>query len=331
MNEHMLAHALEWLEHKSKPLFVVAALIAYGFEIYFLTLSISPLENLNEFLIKALVALTTPFSIILLQEILELVAKISESNLLSARHQFEIVALVIVRSFFKSFSKVNESVQKGLFSENVQEAVVKVFAILILMVLVFFFRRMANSDYLYWYSEQGKRSNLYKQALVVVLVFFALGYQIISGPQPDSHAIHSIDNQAVASTDLHVVAAVDSRTEPSASYADQPDILSTYFDVFGFVSLVFTGLIVIEALFLILSILKGDFPRLMLESGMVIALIFARFPLFVSNTLSYSLSVLGVAFATGALYLYYRISMWAQEAGYYPRRDEVQQESQGEF
>ncbi|MBV7338168.1 hypothetical protein KFU94_60080 [Chloroflexi bacterium TSY] len=107
INEHMLAHALEWLEEKTKPLFVAAALILYAIAIYRITQTLKPLENLNQFLVEALIALTIPFGIILLQEMLELVAKISENNLLSARHQFEIVLLVIVRSFFKSFSKVN--------------------------------------------------------------------------------------------------------------------------------------------------------------------------------------------------------------------------------
>ncbi|MEM7127694.1 MAG: hypothetical protein AAF702_15275 [Chloroflexota bacterium] len=268
MFEHMLAFALEWLEERTKPLFVVAALLAYGFEIYSIMAVMNPLNDLNFFLIEALSALTTPFSIILLQEMLELVAKISESNLLSARHQFEIVLLVIVRSFFKSFSKVNGYVAEGEFSPTVQEAVVKVFAIIILMAMIYFFRVMSDSKYLNWYSEQGERSNLYKQALVVVLVIFALVYQI--------------------------------------AYARS-------FNVFDFVSLIFTGLIVIEALFLILAIAKGDFGRLVLESSLVIALIFARFPLFASNTLSYILSVIGVAFATASLYLYYRVSIRMQE------------------
>lgn len=362
MAEHMLATALEWLEHKSKPFFVAAALIAYAIEVYLLTTAPKPPENLNDFLIQALGALVTPFSIILLQEILELVAKISESNLLSARHQFEIVVLVIVRSFFKSFSKVNGYVQEGVFNETVQEAVVKVFAITILMVLIFLFRMWANSDYLYWYSEQGKRSNLYKQALVVVLVIAALFYQIFAPPQNESYTSH--EATAIAQVESHsdssaetkddstatsdgknkaaVAASTKSDTDKdSAEYSSESgnaegyakakdehtDFLSRYFDVFAFVSLVFTGLIVIEALFLILSILSGEFPRLMLESGLVIALIFARFPLFVSNTLSYSLSVLGVAFAAAALYLYYRISKWAQDAGHYPTRQQAEQQS----
>lgn len=270
MNEHILAHALEWLEEKTKPLFVLAALVLYFVEIYKITGRMNPLDDLNQFLVEALIALTIPFSIILLQEMLELVAKISESNLLSARHQFEIVLLVIVRSFFKSFSKVNSYVADGTFSPAVQESVVKVVAIILLMLMIFAFRIMAQSKYLSWYAEQGKRTNLYKQGLVVALVIFALFYQIgIKGS----------------------------------------------FYVFDFVSLIFTGLIVIEALFLLLSIINGDFPRLVLESSLVIALIFARFPLLSSNTLSYTLSIIGVAFATAALYLFYRISKWMHETG----------------
>ena len=273
MNEHILASALEWLEEKTKPLFVLAAFVLYGLEIFRITQVINPIENLNEFLIEALAALSIPFGIILLQELFELVARISESNLFSARRQFEIVILVIIRSFFKNFAKVNGYVDDGIFSEAVIEAVVKVMAIVALILLIHFFRVMAESTYLSWYSEQGKRTNLYKQGLVVVLVVFALVYQLMFDPN------------AVKGT----------------------------FDEFQLIRLVFTGLIVIEALFLILSILKSQFPQLILESSLVIALIFARFPLFASNTLSYTLSVVGIAFATAALYLFYRISQWTSE------------------
>lgn len=92
--------------------------------------------------------------------------------------------------------------------------------------------------------------------------------------------------------------------------AFNPTSIKWTFDEFQFVRLVFTGLIVIEALFLIWSILKGDLPRMVLESNLVIAVIFARFRLFTSNTLSYVLSVVGVDFATASLYLFYRISQW---------------------
>ena len=52
---------------------------------------------------------------------------------------------------------------------------------------------------------------------------------------------------------------------------------------------------------------NSNFVILIFESSLVIALIFARFPLFTSNILAYTLSVLGVAFATATLYLMYRI------------------------
>ncbi|MEM7343494.1 MAG: hypothetical protein AAF485_04580 [Chloroflexota bacterium] len=273
MNEHILAEALEWLEEKTKPLFVLAALILYALEVYRITRVISPVEQLDAFLIESLAALSIPFGIILLQEMLELVTRISESNLISARRQFEIVILVIIRSFFKNFAKVNGYVDDGIFSPVVIEAIVKVGAILALIVLIHLFRVMAEGQGLDWYAGQGERTNLYKQALVVILVISAIVYQLFFDPT------------AVFGT----------------------------FDEFRFIRLVFTGLIVIESLFLILSIAKSNFGRLILESCLVIALIFARFPLFASNTLSYILCIIGVAFATGSLYLFSEISKWVRE------------------
>lgn len=136
------------VRRKTKPLFVAADLILYAIAIYRIAQNVKPLENLNQFLVESLIALTIPFGIILLQEMLELVAKISENNLLSARHQFEIVLLVIIRSFFKSFSKVNSYVEDRAFSEPVQEAVVRVVTIIFLMILIHFSRVMSESSYL---------------------------------------------------------------------------------------------------------------------------------------------------------------------------------------
>lgn len=264
MNIHMISETLEWLEEHSKPLFVIAALLLYAMSIVQLANEVSPITELNEFLIQSLANLSIPFGIILLQELLELVANISESNLLSARRQFEIVLLVIIRSFFKKFAKVNAAVDSGFFNEYVQEAVVKVLAIVALMLLIHFFRLLSESPYLERYAEQGRRSNLYKQILVVVLIVFVL---------------------------INLI------------------VVEKSFDELVFIRLVFTGLIVIEAMFLILSIWYNDsFIILIFESSLVIALIFARFPLFTPNILAYSLSVLGVAFATAILYLMYRVA-----------------------
>ena len=89
----------------------------------------SPVYQLNEFLVGALANLSIPFGIILLQEMLELVANIGESTLLSARHQFEIILLVLVRSFFKKFDKVSGYVQDGELSSTVEEAIIKIISI----------------------------------------------------------------------------------------------------------------------------------------------------------------------------------------------------------
>ena len=262
MNFNVVAEAMEWLEERTKPLFVIAALLLYVVEIGRITTTLNPFENLDEFLVQALGALAVPFSVILLQELLELVAVLSDSNLVSARHQFEIVLLVIVRSFFKKFDKLNGYVDSETWNSTVQEAVIKVGAILAIMYMLMAFRRMAESSALAPFAQTGNVVNHVKQFFVIVLAIVALVYQLTVAEQ---------------------------------------------FETIDFIRLVFTGLIVIEALFLIFAIWKNEFGQIMLESSLIIALIFARFPLFTSNRLSYLLSVLGVAFATGALTLYFRV------------------------
>ncbi len=268
MTLNTIPHAIEWLEHRSKPLFVIVALGLYAWSLIQLAGDVHPVAQLDEFLVQALANLSIPFGVILLQELLELIATIPDSNLLSARRQFEIVVLVIVRSFFKKFAKVSGYVADGEFSSSVQEAVIKIVAIIVLVFLIYMFRKMASSDALKPYKA-GQKTNVYKQMLVLALTVFVL--------------INMIFIQGA-------------------------------FDEIEFIRQIFTGIIIIDALFLILAIMgHSEFLVLTFESSLIIALIFARFPLFTSTSLAYILSVLGVAFATGTLYLMYRVAQVAPE------------------
>ena len=177
MDIKIVSETLEWLEHRTKPLFVIVALALYAISLYRLGVEVPPMKELDAFLVGALSNLSIPFGIILLQELLELVAKTSESNLLSARHQYEIVVLVIVRSFFKKFGSVSGYVDAGEFSSTIQEAVVKIAALILLGILVSVFRHLSESQYLRNY-QTGQVVNAYKQILVVILVVFVLGYML---------------------------------------------------------------------------------------------------------------------------------------------------------
>ena len=112
VNEHLgrLAAVLKSAEHKSKRLFVGVALLSYVVSLVLLVKDVNPAADPGEYLVKALAALSVPFGIILLQELFELVTTISESTLRATRQQFEIVVLVILRSFFKDFYKLNQAV-----------------------------------------------------------------------------------------------------------------------------------------------------------------------------------------------------------------------------
>ena len=256
------SEAIEWLEHKTKPIFVVVALLLYAIELVRVAQDYNPVSQLDEFLVEALAALSVPFGVILLQELLELVSNMAESNLLSARRQFEIVVLVIVRSFFKNFAKVSDYVARPEFGTPVQESVVKIVAIMALMILIFFFRRMAESEHIRNYAA-GKLSNAWKQILVTILIIVVLVNMLF---------------------------------------------VNGNFEEIEFIRLIFTGVIIIDAVFLLIAILRDSrFITIVFESSLIIALIFARFPLFTTSVLSVALSVLGVAFATGALYVMYQV------------------------
>ncbi len=257
-----LAKGLDWLEHKTKSLFVIVAILLYAGSLLFLSRTVSPTADLDTFLVKALGNLSIPFGVILLQEFLELLTTISRSTLRSTCQQFEIVALVILRSFFKDFYKLNKAVSAGAFDEHVQKALVKVAAIVIITVLISIFKRLGERAGIERQHADRKSMNLMKQAAVVVLGIGVIAYMLIG---------------------------------------------ERSFSITSFMSLIFTGMIVMDAVFFLAAIMKShEFDSLMFNGGLVVSLIFARFPLFVSNRLSYVLAIVGVAFATIALRLFIR-------------------------
>ena len=236
------------------------ALLLYITYLILLTREINPRDDFSGFMVKALVLLSVPFSVILLQELLELITIISGSTLRSTAQQFQIVVLVLVRSFFKDFGQLNSDVSEGVFGESVQKAVIKLIAIVVMTTLMIFFRQLSRNQAVKKYSEDGLRVNLYKEMSVILLVGIVL---------------------------LDLIAVERS------------------FLIMEFIRLVFTGMIIVDSAFFIISIAGGhEFNKLMLEGGTVIGLIFARFALFANNALAYVLSTLGIAFATSLLFLF---------------------------
>ncbi len=255
-----VATGLEWIEEKSKILFVTAALGLYAWSLVQLASEIDLLTDVNTFLVQALANLSIPFSVILMQELLELVANISHSTLQSARRQFEIVVLVLVRSFFKSFDKLNSEVEAASLGSPVFQAGLKVAAIVVMTGLIIYFVRNSSKASITEYLLAGRRANLYKEMLVIVLVVLILVEEFLTG-----------------------------------------------FEGIHFISTVFTAMIVADAIFLVVAIMRdSEFDKIAFESALVIGLIFARFPLFTSNELSYGLSILGILFASASLYLFIR-------------------------
>jgi hypothetical protein len=246
-------------QEKAKPFFSGAALILYIASLVSFLYKAEESVTFNTFLVEALVRLSIPFGVILLQELLELITFISDSSLRATQRQFQIVVLVLLRSFFKDFSKLNMKVTAGQFAEPVQNAVVKLVAVALMIALIICFRRLSKNPVIQRYGEKDRTINLYKEMMAIVLFVFS----------------------------LFVVIMDQSR-----------------FSVTALITLVFTGMIIVDAIFFIVSIARGhEFNRLAFEASIVISLIFARFAIFANNMLGYSLSTLGVAFATGSLLL----------------------------
>jgi len=255
-----VAEKVEWLEESSKSLFVATALGLYAWSLVDLSREVDVLTDVNGFLVGALANLSIPFSVILMQELLELVANISHSTLQSARRQFEIVVLVLVRSFFKSFEKLNGYVDDGSLGSPVYEAGLKALAILLMTGLITYFVSNSTKASISDYLVAGRTANLFKEMMVIVLVLLILLDEVLNG-----------------------------------------------FEGIHFISTVFTAMIVADAIFLVIAVARdSDFDKIAFESALVIGLIFARFPLFTTNELSYGLSIVGMVFASASLYLFIR-------------------------
>jgi serine/threonine-protein kinase RsbW len=259
---YRITHGLEKIEEKTKYLFITIAILLYTVSLVQLAQKVSPLTSLDEFLVKALANLSIPFGVILLQEFFELINTIPKSALQSACQQFELIALVILRSFFKEFYKLNKAVTAGEFSDPVKLAIVKVVSLAVITVLIIIFKRLSERAGLERQSAKQVRINHLKQFSVIILCLASLVYML---------------------------------------YFKQS------FYIITFLSIVFTGLIVLDALFFMIMIPQNDeFDNLMYDGTLVISLIFARFPLFAVNIVAFPMAMIGVALATGGLYLFIR-------------------------
>jgi hypothetical protein len=255
-----IAKRLERVEEKSKILFVVTALGLYAWSLVELSRDVDILTDVNTYLVRALANLAIPFGVLLMQELLELITNISHSTLQSARRQFEIVVLVVVRSFFKSFDKLNGYVDDGSLGAPIYQAGLKILAILVMSALIIYFVSNTTKASISDYLVGGRTANLFKQMLVLILVALILVGEIRNG-----------------------------------------------FENIHFISTVFTAMIVADAVFLVIAIMRdSEFDKIIFESSLVIALIFVRFPLFTSNEISYGLSIVGMLFASLSLYLFVR-------------------------
>jgi len=262
--------AVEEAEEKARGPFVIVAILIYIGSLFMLARKVNPVTDLDAYLVKALAQLSIPFGIILLQEMFELVATISKSTMRSTSQQFEIVALVILRSFFKDFYKLNSVVAEGAFGEPVQRAVVKIVALNIIAVLIAVFNHLSKRAGIERRDGRRQASNRCKQTVVIGVVLAVFVYMLGD----------------------HGWSVVSFLKE---------------WDIMVFISLVFTGMIIVDAVFFLWTIKQTtDFSTLMFDGGLVVSLILARFPLFTTSILAYSLAVVGVAFATAALYLFIR-------------------------
>jgi len=258
-----LARRLEKVEEKTKPVFVIVAIVFYIGCLIKLTGEINPITDFDHFLIKALAKLSVPFGIILLQEMLELLTAVPRSALQSACQQFELIALVILRSFFKDFYKLSNAIAEGEFSEPVQVAVMKVLSLVAITYLITVFNRLSKRAGVERQSTAQLNTNHLRQLFVLCLYAAAAVYVAAQSGWP--------------------------------------------FDIMQFIRIVFTGMIVLDALFFLGMMSKNDeFDSLMFDGNLVVSLIFARFPLFAANLVAFPMAVIGVALATGGLRLFIR-------------------------
>ncbi len=126
-------------KNKMRKLEIIFAFLAsITFIIHISSILLAKAEIINNELLKSsslIVSITTPFTIILIYEIIELAISFKKPLINSVIQQFEIISLIYVRNIFKTFAEL-ETLKDGVLEDLIREIILILTIGIILFITV---------------------------------------------------------------------------------------------------------------------------------------------------------------------------------------------------
>ena len=257
---------------------VILSLAGLGFLIHLILIAlkaneVSFLAGTNSSLLNdPIIAIYTPFSLILIYEVYLLVFYLPRSFTSCVSKQFEIISLIVIRKIFKDIPLMDLKGDWHLSQHNL-ELVVDLFGFLFLFLLIFFFNKGKNKFPKKEVSDP-KLLNFINSKKIVSLVLLTL---LVSA---------SIYSLATWSLNLYNDRFVN-------------NIDSVFFNQF------FTLLILTDVIILLISFrYTEEYSKLIRNTGFIIATILIRLSFSADGFLNIILILTGVIFALLILQIY---------------------------
>lgn len=270
-------------EFSEKAEKVVVYIAIFSFLIHLGIIAFIDVEILNfgiysDLTINPISALYTPFSIILVYEVYQLVFYLPKSITNYIGKQYEIITLILIRKIFYDLSNLE-------FSENwfsIQgdlQFTLDIVATLLLFLLIFFFYKIdqKNKKTAEKVSQKTKRHIKIKRLFATVLI-----------PIIVVLALYSFGNWIY-----------DIRLQPEEMSNSIKSLNKVFFDDF------FTVLILTDVLLLLFSFLQtNQFSRVIRNSGFIISTVLIKLSFSADNILNTILIVVAVSFGVLILLIY---------------------------
>ena len=261
---------------------MVIALAAAGFVLHLAAYLVHDIasvpvpDGLEDLFVSPISAVYTPFSFVLVYEVLLLVYFIPMSFTESVARQLEIVSLIVLRSIFKDLADFEFDTNQLLSQSNV-DLVADLVGVLLIFGLVLIFKRLARRSPGAGTADELARFVSWKRAVSLVL-------------------LPTIIVVSFASLTGWIVDIVQLEMGVAGSVLDLDQVFYVDF---------FTLLILVDVLLLLLSFAFTDsYEHLLRNSGFVVSTILIRLSFNADGLLSTGLMVTGVAFSVAILMLF---------------------------
>lgn len=261
----------------------IIAIITFVFHLSLIALArygiIAPPADDDQRILNPLMALYTPFTVILLYEIYSLIYYLPKSITVYLGKQYEIIVLILIRQIFNDLANIST---KGLFTtENITGLMITFAGLIVFCLLIFCFYKISGNHKSRGDEQQcvdisQKKYVIAKKVLAIILlgIFIALLIKSIFFLNEESFTIH------------HTFYLIKKMNE-------------SFFNTF------FIALIIMEVMLLLLSFnLTDKFHKIIRNSGFIISTILLKMSFRTEGLSNILITFTAIAFGVGILMVY---------------------------